>query len=69
MTKLKVKETIDAGTLNAFAEAVGVPRTTVAYWRDTKRVPAWRLDAFLKAARKLKIDPANPPPTKKGRPQ
>jgi len=66
MTKIKVADTINAGTLNAFAEAVGVPRTTVAYWRDEDKVPAWRVESFLKAARKLKIDPANP---QKGRAQ
>ena len=61
MTNIKVAETIKAAKVNAFATAAGLPRTTVVYWRDRNKVPAWRLDAFLKAARKLKIDPANPP--------
>ena len=61
MTKLKVTETINAGSLNAFAEAVGVPRTTVQYWRDKDKVPAWRLSAFIDAARQLGIDPQRPP--------
>lgn len=64
MTKLKVEDTIRAGSLNAFAEAIGVPRTTVQYWRDKDKVPAWRVEAFIDAARQLGIDPAKPPKVK-----
>lgn len=61
MTKLKVEDTINAGSLNAFAEALGVPRTTVQYWRDNNKVPRWRMEAFVAAAKQLGINPANPP--------
>lgn len=57
---IKVAETINAAKVKEFAKATGLPRTTVAYWRDENKVPAWRVDTFLRAARKLKIDPANP---------
>lgn len=60
MTKIKVAQTIEAAGLNAFAEAAEAPRTTVAYWVAKDKVPAWRTDAFLKAAKKLGIDPAKP---------
>jgi heme-degrading monooxygenase HmoA len=61
MTKLKVTDTIKAAGLNAFAEAAEAPRTTVAYWRDEDKVPAWRTSSFVKAAKKLGIDPCKPP--------
>jgi hypothetical protein len=60
MKKIKVMDTINTGSLNAFAEALGVPRTTVAYWRDQDKVPAWRVEAFMAAAEKLGINPAKP---------
>jgi phage tail sheath gpL-like len=62
MTKLKVSETIKAaGSITAFAEAIELPRTTVAYWHESNRVPAWRRAAFVAAAEKLGIDPQRPP--------
>jgi hypothetical protein len=39
------------GSFNAWANAIGVPLTTVLSWRDSKRgVPHWRVEKIAKKA-------------------
>lgn len=49
----KIKEKISLYTL---AKAMDVPPTTVYSWKENKKIPAWRVDNFLNALKKLGID-------------
>lgn len=66
MAQIKVEATImAAGGVSKFSEAIGLTKTTVRYWLDEDRVPSWREAAFIKAARRLGIDPSKPPKPQK----
>jgi hypothetical protein len=43
-------KTIEAlGGLSATARALGLTVSTVQYWRDTKKIPKWRLESVARA--------------------
>lgn len=56
------------GSFNAWANAIGVPLTTVLGWRDSKRgVPSWRIKAVAEQAIADGKDIFGPAPKKRAR--
>lgn len=52
---MNVAEAIkEAGGVTHVAAKLGVPRTTVQYWKEQNKVPQWRADALAKLKRQPK---------------